>query len=172
LSGYLIAETKKPLNLLRPERFSVYISSEVVRLPPQVLQRLYLCVQTALVPCRFVFVHQALTRHTIKNRYGRLVCIARRLLVASFNRANHTFYVSTHHRAHTHIAGTSVFCLAGTFFCLGRVRQVSLQKESKIEPGSIVRDLSVVNRQKVRISSKNKVFRSLEPQLVAKATVA
>jgi len=134
------------------------------------LQRLDLCVQTAFVSRRLVLVHQTLAGHAVENGYRRLVGIARCLLVAGFNRAHHTLNVGTHHRTHTDIAGASVFCLAGTFFSLGRVRQVSLQKESKIEPVSIVCGLSVVNQQPNEISGKNPVFWALSRPLAARAT--
>lgn len=116
------------------------------------LKRSNLSVQTALVTRCFVLVYQAFSGHRIKNRYCRRVGFRRGTLITGVDRCNYTFNMSSHHRAHTCVAGTSCFRLTSTFFCLGGVRQVSLLENSEIEklqiqPNSIVRAQSLVNQR-------------------------
>ena len=103
-------------------------------------------IQPALVASCFILVHQALSGHAVE--YWNRSCIGRRCrgLVASINCRYNTLNVGTHHRTHASVSGTSCFCLTSAFFRLGGVRQVVLLEKLKIQPNSIVRALSVVNR--------------------------
>ena len=112
----------------------------------QVLECPDLRVQAALVTRCFVLVHQAFSSHGIEHRNRRSVGVRGGRLVAGVNRCNNTLNVSTHHRPHAGVTGTSCFRLTGAFFCLGGVRQVSLLEKLKIQPNSIVRAQSVVNQ--------------------------
>lgn len=116
------------------------------------LKRSNLGVQSALVTRCLVLVYQAFSSHCIKNRHSRSVGIRRGSFITGVNRCNNTLNMSSHHRAHTCVAGTSCFRLTSTFFCLGGVRQVSLLENSEIEklqiqPNSIVRAQSLVNQR-------------------------
>ena len=123
------------------------------------LQGANLSVQTALVTRCLVLVYQAFSGHGIEYRNRGGVGVRRGSFVTRVNRCDNTLNMSTHHRTHAGVAGTSCFRLTSTFFCLGGVRQVSLLKKLKIEklkiqPNSIVRALTVVN-QSIGCRSQN-----------------
>lgn len=117
---------------------------------PRLLKCLYLSVQAAFVSRCLVLVYQAFSGHAVQHRNRCRIGFRCSSFVAAANSSHNTLYVSTHHRTHTGIAGTSVFCLTSTFFRLGGVRQVVLlgkvKEKLEIQPNSIVRALSVVNQ--------------------------
>ncbi len=118
-----------------------------VRQKIQSLQCAYLGVETAFVARRLVLVHQTFTGHAIENRHGSRVGFRCGSFIARGNCTNHSLHMSTHHRAHTSVTGTSCFRLTSAFFGLGGVRQETLLKKVKIQPNSIVRGYHIVNRQ-------------------------
>lgn len=133
------------------------------------LKCLYLGVQAAFVSRGLVLVHQTFSSHAVQNRNRCGVSFRSSRFVATANSRHNTLHMSTHHRAHTSVAGTSVFCLTSTFFRLGGVRQVVLlgkvKEKSEIQPNSIVRALSVVNQcgRYSSIFSRVKLARDTKP---------
>ena len=114
------------------------------------LKRLNLSVQPALVTRSLVLVHQAFSGHAVEYRNCCCVGFRRSSFVTAADGCHNSLHMSSHHRPHTGVAGASCFCLTSTFFRLGGVRQVvllgKLKEKLEIQPNSIVRAHSIVNQ--------------------------
>lgn len=115
------------------------------------LQGANLSVQTALISRCLVLVYQAFSGHGIEYRNRGGVGVRRGSFVTRVYRCDNTLNMSTHHRTHAGVAGTSCFRLTSTFLRLGGVCQLFLlgkvvNGKLKIQPSSIVRGSVFVNR--------------------------
>ena len=72
-----------------------------------------LCVQSALVSSRFVFMNQALGCQAVEQRGSCLVGFGRGILVARFDRLEHFLDLGAHHAASTGVVLAVLFGLTG-----------------------------------------------------------
>lgn len=78
-------------------------------------------IQTAFMSGSLVFMHQALARHTVDNRYSFFISFSRRFSIARRDGFDYVFNVRAQHGALTAVVLPASVSLSCAFFCLCRV---------------------------------------------------
>lgn len=82
-----------------------------------------LLIQSRLVTCRLILVHDALGDHHVDHRHCFAQCGTGARSVVRFDRRIHTLNVRADHRALAGVLNASFFRLASAFTCLGTISQ-------------------------------------------------